>query len=80
MQIYSIHVHYQKDGFFLVWPMKNSFVKSSEIVFSNPVKSLFNAAVYIIKLLQQIFKEQIVVEDSGIEPLTSCVQGRRSPS
>lgn len=25
-------------------------------------------------------KELIVVEDSGIEPLTSCVQGRRSPS
>jgi len=22
----------------------------------------------------------LLVEDSGIEPLTSCVQGRRSPS
>ncbi|CAI8970752.1 hypothetical protein EMIT0P228_690001 [Pseudomonas brassicacearum] len=24
--------------------------------------------------------EAVVVEPSGIEPLTSCVQGRRSPS
>ena len=64
----------------LVQPMKNSLDKSSEFAFSNSVKTLLYAAVYIIKLLQQIFKEQIVVEDSGIEPLTSCVQGRRSPS
>ena len=25
-------------------------------------------------------KEAVMVEPNGIEPLTSCVQGRRSPS
>ncbi len=45
-------------------------------------------ALYLIQssLFIQLFKElkadvtNFMVEDSGLEPLTSCVQGRRSPS
>ena len=33
-----------------------------------------------LKYFLILFALTIVVEDSGIEPLTSCVQGRRSPS
>ena len=49
--------------------LKNDLIKRLEINILN--------GILISKLYT---REAVVVEPSGIEPLTSCVQGRRSPS
>ncbi len=40
----------------------------------------FDANILYICFTTTDFQRTNMVEDSGIEPLTSCVQGRRSPS
>ena len=49
----------------------NSDKKTRYVVLINGHETITNG-VYLEK--------KIMVEPSGIEPLTSCVQGRRSPS
>ena len=49
----------------------NSDKKTYYVVLINGHETIING-VYLEK--------KIMVEPSGIEPLTSCVQGRRSPS
>ena len=43
------------------------------------IHSVLLGKIYIL-LTYLVFNVQIMVETSGIEPLTSCVQSRRSPS
>lgn len=50
-------------------------VKDQKSTFTLPI-----AGMLISELLLVNDCNQKVVEPSGIEPLTSCVQGRRSPS
>ena len=50
--------------------LKNDLIKRLEIN--------IHSGIFISKLSN--VSKQFMVEPSGIEPLTSCVQGRRSPS
>ncbi len=43
------------------------------------IHSVLLGKIYIL-LTYLVFNVQIMVETSGIEPLASCVQSRRSPS
>ena len=46
--------------------------------FKTLIHSVLLGKIYLLTYL--VFNVQIMVETSGIEPLTSCVQSRRSPS
>ena len=50
------------------------------VQFSRCCSNFFRSQIETLKALNASIRFQIVVEISGIEPLTSCLQGRRSPS